>query len=166
MSYIQTGNKIYLNKVTAASSAVTGTLTETQCYQVLIPANTLSSGDKLVLDELIASKTGTAGNAIIRIKITTSATLPAGTTDRVGDPTMTAAGVQLAINAGRSWSVTGGNIYGLPFNNTAAPKNSVTAGAIGTKAFDVTVDNYVYVSVILANIADSVTLYGFTLKNF
>jgi hypothetical protein len=166
MSYIQTGNKIYLNKVTAASSAVTGTLTETQCYQILIPANTLSSGDKLVFDGLIASKTGTAGNAIVRVKISTSATLPAGTTDRVADPTMTAAAASLFMLTSRSWNIVGGNLYGLPLSSASVPKETQLTGAIGSKAFDVTVDNYVYVSVILANIADSVTLYGFTLKNF
>ena len=166
MSYIQSGNKIYLYKETAASSAVTGTLTETQCYQVLIPANTLSSGDKLVLDSLTASKTGTAGNATIRVKISTSGTLPAGTTDRVADPTILSASSQLGMVASRAWNIVGGNLYGLPLTSQVAPKDTLPANAMGTKAFDVTVDNYVYVSVILANIADSVTLYGFTLKNF
>jgi len=166
MSYIQTGNKIYLNKVTAASSAVTGTLTETQCYQVLIPANTLASGDKLVLEGLIASKTGTAGNAIVRVKISTSGTLPAGTTDRVADPTMTAAAAHLHMVASRKWDIVGGNLYGLAGGNASAGADQISPGAILTKAFDVTIDNYVYVSVILANTGDSVTLYGFTLKNF
>jgi len=157
---------LYLNKVTAASSAVTGTLTETQCYQVLIPANTLSSGDKLVLEGLIASKTGTAGNAIIRVKISTSATLPAGTTDRVADPTLVSASSHVLMIGSRYWNITGGNLYGLNLGNAGASREVLGTTAIGSKAFDVTVDNYVYVSVILANIADSVTLYGFTLKNF
>jgi len=155
---------LYLNKVTAASSAVTGTLTETQCYQVLIPANTLSSGDKLVLEGLIAGKTGTAGTATIRVKISTSSTLPAGTTDRIADPQLAAA--NLSGYTARRWNLVGGNLYGISLTSTTLFSEGVSGASVGVKSFDPTVDNYVYVSVILANIADSVTLYGFTLKNF
>jgi hypothetical protein len=156
---------MYLNKVTAASSAVTGTLTETQCYQVLIPANTLASGDKLILSDLLCGKTGTAANATIRIKISTSATLPAGTSDRVGDPTFTAA-ANLYVKIKRGWNLASGNIYGYPLAGGAVSDETSTSAAVGVKAFDPTVDNYLYISVILGNTGDSVTLYGFTLKNF
>lgn len=157
---------LYINKVTAASSAVTGTLTETECYKVLIPANTLVSGDKLVLDGLLVSKTGTAGNAVIRIKISTSATLPAGTTSRVADPELSAATLLITGMISRTWNIIGGNIYGTPRSNATASKDAYFSDPMSSQAFDVTVDNYLYISVILANIADSVTLYGFTLKNF
>ena len=157
-------NALYLNKVTAASSAVTGTLSETQCYRVLIPANTLASGDKLVIEGVLIGKTGTANTVTLRVKVSTSSTLPAGSTDAVA--TIVTTTTQLSILISRIYNIVGGNLYGAPLGTSLATAEGISTLSIGTKAFDVTVDNYVYVSLQLANTGDSATAYGFTLKNF
>jgi hypothetical protein len=155
-------NDVFIHKETTPSAAVTGTLTETQVYALTIPANSFSAGDKFVLDNIIASKTGTAGSATIRIKLSTSSTMPAGTTDRIADPTINA--TILTMTTRKWFNVHGGNIVGFPFDRGVLTLDANTA--VGSKAFDPTVTNYLYISVILANIADSVTVHGYTLKNF
>jgi hypothetical protein len=158
-------NDVFIHKETTPSAAVTGTLTETQVYALTIPANSFSAGDKFVLDNLIMSKTGTAGFAIVRVKLSTSSTMPAGSTDRIADP-QTSANANLYFEATRGYNLNGGNIVGAPFGLTTVAGNVVSSLAAGSKSFDPTVTNYLYISVILGNIADSVTVHGYTLKNF
>jgi hypothetical protein len=157
-------NDVFIHKQTTPSAAVTGTLTETQVYALTIPANSFAAGDKFVLDALHLRKVGTAGSAFIRVKLSTSSTMPAGTTDMIAVPT--AANTALFMSAIRTFNVTGGNITGLPavVGNTGDYTTSLLD--MQTKAFDPTVTNYLYISVILGNIADSVTVHGYTLKNF
>jgi hypothetical protein len=156
-------NDVFIHKETTPSAAVTGTLTETQVYALTIPANSFSAGDKFVLDNLLLSKTGTAGNAIIRVKLSTSSTMPAGTTDRIADPTMSTA--NLSLMAARAYNVQGGNIF--THGSMASWEKETPSGVIVfTKAFDPTVTNYLYISVILGSIDVSVTAHGYTLKNF
>jgi len=165
MSYLQSGEKLYIKKETTPSAAVTGTLTETQVYALTIPANSFGADDKFVLDNLIVSKTGTAGFAIVRVKLSTSSTMPAGSTDRIADP-QTSANGNLYFGFSRFFNLTGGNIVGAPFGGGNLLSESISNLAIGSKAFDPTVTNYLYISVILGNTGDSVTVHGYTLKNF
>jgi hypothetical protein len=157
-------NDVFIHKETTPSAAVTGTLTETQVYALTIPANSFSAGDKFVLDNLIVSKTGTAGTATIRIKLSTSSTMPAGTTDRIAEPSLTSA--QLNLIAGRFFNISGGDLRGMNATVTGALAEIATVNLMQTKSFDPTVTNYLYISVILGSIADSVTVHGYTLKNF
>jgi len=157
-------NDVFIHKETTPSAVVTGTLTETQVYALTIPANSFSSGDKFVLDNLIVSKTGTAGAATIRIKLSTSSTMPAGTTDRIADPSLTS--TQLNLIGGRFFNISGGNLIGMTATITSALSEVATVNLMQTKAFNPTVTNYLYISVILGSIADSVTVHGYTLKNF
>jgi len=157
-------NDVFIHKETTPSAAVTGTLTETQVYALTIPANSFSAGDKFVLDNLIVSKTGTAGNAIIRVKLSTSSTIPAGTTDRIAQAELTA--TQLFGLMDRAYNLIGGNVQGYQFGFNTFSKTSTSTGALDSKAFDPTVTNYLYISVILGNTGDSVTVHGYTLKNF
>jgi hypothetical protein len=157
-------NDVFIHKETTPSAAVTGTLTETQVYALTIPANSFSAGDKFVIDGLIVNKVGTAGTATIRIKLSTSSTMPAGTTDRIGDPQMSAATQSVA--AQRTYNIQGGQIIGYPFTFFALTPYINSSAVLSTKSFNPTVTNYLYISVILGNIADSVTVHGYTLKNF
>jgi len=157
-------NDVFIHKQTTPSAPVTGTLTETQVYALTIPANSFSADDKFVLDNLIVSKTGTAGTATIRIKLSTSSTMPAGTTDRIGNPQSAAA--NLSANFGRKYNINGGVIIGRSFAAGAATSEYFDVNTNTSKSFDPTVTNYLYISVILGDIADSVTVHGYTLKNF
>jgi hypothetical protein len=157
-------DKLFIHKETTPSAAVTGTLTETQAYALTIPANSFSAGDKFVLDSLIFSKIGAAGTATIRIKLSTSSTLPAAENDRIVFIGTTATILYSGIS--RFFNINGGNLIGIANNQQTNDAYVSTAGAIQIKAFDPTVTNYLYISVTLANIADSVTFQGYTLKNF
>jgi hypothetical protein len=158
-------NDVFIHKETTPSAAVTGTLTETQVYALTIPANSFSAGDKFVLDGLIADKIGTAGSATIRVKLSTSSTMPAGTTDRIAEVIMSSSNLYIGI--ARLYNLIAGAIRGINFS-TNSPSYTIVAsgGNTSSKAFDPTVTNYLYISVILGSIADSVTVHGYTLKNF
>jgi hypothetical protein len=157
-------NDVFIHKQTTPSAPVTGTLTETQVYALTIPANSFSAGDKFVLDNIIVSKTGTAGTGTIRIKLSTSSTMPTGITDRIGDSQLASSNLSFVSN--RLFNLNGGNIIGISSGSTGASGYGGSGGAITNNAFDPTVTNYLYISVILGNIADSVTVHGYTLKNF
>jgi hypothetical protein len=164
MSYLQSGEKLYIKKETTPSAAVTGTLTETQVYALEIPPNSFSAGDKFVLDSLLVSKTGTAGTTTIRIKLSTSSTMDMGTTNRIGESIAVA--TNRSIGMQRVYNIESGNISGYSFG---APSFSIYSGnnaVAQSKPFDPTVTNYLYISVILGDVADSVTVHGYTLKNF
>ena len=164
MSYLQSGEKLYIKKETTPSAAVTGTLTETQVYALEIPPNSFSAGDKFVLDGIIVEKTGTAGTGNIRVKLSTSSTMPLGVTDRIANPNLAAANV--AGIFGRKYNINGGVIVGRGFGAAAAPSEYSDGIALGSQSFDPTVTNYLYISVILGDITDSVTVHGYTIKNF
>ena len=164
MSYLQSGEKLYIKKETTPSAAVTGTLTETQVYALTIPANSFASADKLILDNLISVRVGAAGNANIRVKLSTSSTMPAGTTDRIAEFFQPTTGLSIVQN--RLFNIHSGNIVGLTSFFTSTSGYNASTVAPLTKAFDPTVTNYLYISVILGNTGDSVTVHGYTLKNF
>jgi hypothetical protein len=156
-------NDVFIHKQTTPSAPVTGTLTETQVYALTIPANSFAAGDKFVLDNLIVSKTGTAGTATIRVKLSTSSTMPGGTTDRIID--LTFANNILSSFFHRYFNVFSNNLHGLGLGS-ATNQNANFTVALATFPFNPTVTNYLYFSVQLANTADSVTVHGYTLKNF
>jgi len=157
-------NDVFIHKQTTPSAAVTGTLTETQVYALTIPANSFSAGDKFVLDNLIVSKTGTAGAATIRIKLSTSSTMPAGTTDIIGGCQLAAS--NLSAFFGKLFSIESNTIKGWVFSAFGVNPYILSGAALDSKSFDPTVTNYLYISVILGNTGDSVTVHGYTLKNF
>jgi hypothetical protein len=155
---------VFFHKETTPSAAVTGTLTETEIYSLEIPANSFSAGDKFVLDNIIVDKTGTAGAVTIRIKLSTSPTLPSVGTDLIGAPILALASQSVIMN--RAYNIQGGNITGFPFAGGQTAPSIANPNTVDSKSFDTTVTNYLYISVILGNIADSVTVHGYTLKNF
>jgi len=157
-------NDVFIHKETTPSAPVTGTLTETQVYALTIPANSFSAGDKFILDNIIVSKTGTAGTATTRIKLSTSSTMPAGTTDRIAAPQF--ASGTLSGSASRAFNLNGGLIVGLSQQSTSTLNDTGSGAAVLSQSFDPTVTNYLYISVILGNTGDSVTVHGYTLKNF
>jgi hypothetical protein len=157
-------NDVFIHKQTTPSAAVTGTLTETQVYALTIPANSFSAGDNLSISNILASKIGSAGNATIYIKLSTSSTMPAGTTDRVG--TFLMAATNLHAMGSRRFIIDSGNIKGITAGINQANGDILSNGVMQSISFDPTVTNYLYISVILGNTGDSVTVHGYTLKNF
>jgi hypothetical protein len=149
----------YVN--TTSSSTLTGTLTETQLLQVTIPANTFSSSDLLKFNADFV-KTGVLGIATLKIKISTSATMPSGGGGQIASMQM---GTTILYSPySRRFTLKGGNVVGFPFTGNSI--SDIQSGAtISTQAFDPTVTNYFYVSVTLANILDSVYMNSIQITN-
>jgi hypothetical protein len=153
----------YLYKLATPSSTVTGTTSETQVLQLLIPANTFSANDILNFTATFA-KTGTAAGFGVRVKFSTSSTMPSGTTGQfaVCSPINTS----LYLNMERKlMSISSGNLYTILNNTSLATDNSTNLNAISSQAFDVTVNQYLYISITNNSATDSTILRGFKLSN-
>lgn len=154
------GSSFYSYKLTAPVS-LTGTLTETQMLRVEIPPNTFSADDVLNIPNLWYNKIGTAGNSLFRLKLSTSPTMPGGSTDQIFSVVNGATNIWVKYY--RNFSISGGNIYGI--NSSTSSDILTTTTALLTKAFDPTVTNYLYISISLGNVADTVYLRGFNMNN-
>ena len=75
-------NLLYRSITTTPSATLTGTLTETELLKITIPANTLSASEILEIKMNIV-RAGTGGNITYRLKMSTSSTMPATTTDQI-----------------------------------------------------------------------------------
>jgi hypothetical protein len=145
-----------LSQSVAPTSTVTGTLTETEILKITIPANTMTTTDLLNIQRLTYVRVGASSTATMRVKLSTSSTMPATITDQIALYTITAS-TQIA-NFVRGFWQTGGNIAGFANNTTLLNDGVATGGGVSTKAFDPTVTNYLYVSITLGNIGDSIYL--------
>jgi len=141
---------------------VTGTTSEVQVYQLLIPANTFSATDKLSFFAVF-SRTVATTLVSIRAKISTSATMPSGATSMIARLNPAASNIYAKI--GRDMIISGGNVKGYPNNTTASSDLATATAAISSQAMDVTADNYFYLSVQLTAAGDDVRLEAVEIKN-
>ena len=157
-------NKAFNVKITTPSSWVTGTMSETEVLRIEIPANSISDNSFLSMPILFFSKIGTNGNMSIKGKLSTSPTMPTGTTGVIFGFTNLSA-TMLTLGMDRIYIISEGLIKGFPF--PLSPYSSSAAGAVSfaSKPFDRTVTNYLYISVTLGNTADQARLEGMQLTN-
>lgn len=148
---------IYLKKKITPTSAITGTLTESILYTWFIPANTFSSSDWFDIYEFSCASNGTVlANATLRIRFNTlnsldtsnsklyaQAVMPSGTTNRIS-------------KMERTVDLQGGFIKG--YFNLAGSYTDKLSNNYTSNIFDTTVDNYIFFTIQLGNVADSV--YG------
>lgn len=142
--------------------SLTGTVTETQLLQIPISANSLNSVDFLRTVLQIA-KTGTAGNCVIRIKMSTSATMTTGTPTTIGQYQL--GSTILFAKIVREFTIGSGNISGFTFTSSTIDDAATSISAIGTAGHDVTVQQYLYISATLGNAADQVVLNAIKVVN-
>jgi hypothetical protein len=152
----------YNYKNTTSSSPVTGTLTETQLIQVVIPANTFAPSDFFKFTATFL-KVGTLGNIEFKTKISTSSTMPIGTTGQISTTTLGAANLTTQIN--RRLAIKGGNIVGFPRTSNSAADFAGSTLTLSSATFDTTVTQYFYISATLVNITDSVSLDSLQITN-
>lgn len=151
-------------KVTTPSSYVTGTTSETEVLKIEIPANSISDNSFLNMPILYLSKIGTNGNMNIKGKLSTSPTMPSAGTDQIfGYTNVPSANLSFGMN--RIYIISEGVIKGFPFPVSAFSSSAANLNSFGSKAFDRTVTNYLYVSIQLANSADQARLEGIQLTN-
>lgn len=144
----------------SVGSAATG---ETQLLQLVIPANTFKPTDKLSFFATF-SKVGTATSTTHRIKISTSASMPTGVTGQIAQFAST--NTQLFTKINRDLTINGGTLKGYPFTSSAVIDAGVSTSAISSVAFDVTVTQYLYVSVTPSSTTTDVTrLEAFEIRN-
>lgn len=141
----------YINTVESVGSNVSG---ETQLIRVTIPANSFSNYDKFYF-RLGLSKVGTANSATIRVKLTTSASMPSGTTSAIAVASI--GNTALYAPVGRTMSIDNGNLKGFAFNSAAAFDIATSVNPWGSVALDVTQTQYLYVSIVPAAITTDVT---------
>ena len=144
------------------SSAVTGTTSETQVAVVTIPANSIRSIDNLRIYTPVV-KSGTAGLCTVTYKLSTSATMPSGTTDRIA--LVAGATGNLWIGMNRNASYNGGNLIIANSGTSLISDLTVAAQAPTVTARNNAVTLYLYISITLGNATDSAYLSGGYITN-
>jgi hypothetical protein len=144
------------------SSAVTGTTSETQVAVVTIPANSIRSIDNLRIYTPVV-KSGTSGLCTVTYKLSTSATMPSGTTDRIAF--VAGATGNLWIGMNRNASYNGGNLIISNSSTSLISDLTVAAQAPTVTARNNAVTLYLYISITLGNAGDSAYLSGGYITN-
>lgn len=137
---------------------------ETQLLQITIPANSFSATDKLSFFATF-SKTGISLATTVRVKLSTSASMPSGNTGAIALFTSGATAQFIKLN--RDMSISGGNLKGFPFTTTATTDQAATTSTASISvAFDVTQTQYLYVSAQPSALSTDVTyLEAFEIRN-
>lgn len=168
-SFVNTGlatkqDKFFSHKLTTPTSYVTGTVSETEVYRLPLPPGSFNPVDVLKIPLMLIKKLGTNGTMQVRGKMSTSPTMPTGTTDLIFTTPVATAGNQ-TLGIIKTFFIDNGNIKGTQFTAPSYLDTGAQAGAIGEKAFDVTVTNYLYISVINGSASDQTRLDAFQLTN-
>jgi hypothetical protein len=144
------------------SSVVTATTSETQVGVLMIPANSIKTIDQLKFFAPIV-KIGGLSTCTVTLKLSTSATMPIGTTDRIATFVGTAGNRWLPMM--RNPQYNGGNLIITATSTTLVSDLVATSVDASVIAIDRTVNQYLYVSVTLANASDSAYLAGGYITN-
>lgn len=152
----------FLNVKIPTTTYLTGTTVETEVYRLPIPPNTFSAIDMLFLRGFIFQKIGTAAAYTIRMKLSTSQTMPSGTTDQIG--TMIPTNTNISAFFGRGFAITAGNLIGLIATLNSSFETN-TGNALLNVPFDHTVTQYLYISITLGNANDQVRMVGGQISN-
>jgi hypothetical protein len=144
------------------SSVVTGTTSETQVGVIAIPANSIKNIDNLRIYTPVV-KSGTSGLCTVTYKLSTSATMPSGTTDRIGFVAATTG--SLWIGMSRNASYNGGNLIITSAGSSLISDLTTAAQAPSVIARNNAVTLYLYVSITLGNAGDSAYLAGGYITN-
>ena len=157
-------SKFFSHKLTTPTAYVTGTVSETEVYRLPLPPGSFNPVDVLKIPLMLVKKLGTNGTVIVRGKMSTSPTMPTGTTDLIFQTPVAVAGSQ-TLGIIKTFFIDNGNIKGTQFNGTSYTDNGAGAGAISEKPFDIAVTNYLYLSVINGSASDQTRLDAFQLIN-
>ena len=152
-------------KVTTPSSWVIGTMTETEVLRIEIPANSISDNSFLKMPILYLSKIGTNGIVQIRIKLSTSPTMPTGTTDQIAQYANTPATSKF-IGMTRTYKIYDGQIWGFPFtDNGISDITTNVNNGLSSKPFNRSETNYLYISLKFSDSNDQARFEGIQITN-
>jgi hypothetical protein len=136
---------------------------ETQLLQLTIPANSFNTTDKFSFFAIF-SKTAAEQGITLRVKVSTSASMPLGNTDTIAfaAPGLTTRFVKL----NRDMIINEGNLKGFGFTTSVITDQAASSLPLSSVSFDVTQIHYLYVSVQPAATTTDVTfLEAFEIKN-
>jgi len=138
---------------------------ETQLLQLPIPANTFNATDKLSFFAVF-SKVGTATAFTVRVKLTTSSSMPAGNTSQIAQSANTTTAT-LYFKISRDLFISSGSLFGISFTNSTITDTIASLNPITSASFDVTQTQYLYVSAVPTTTptADVIRLEAFEIKN-
>ena len=149
------------NFILSTPVTYTGSLQEVEVLRLEIPPYTFSENDMLKMPTLLVQKVGIVNGYTIRVKLSTSPTMPALAVDLIAQynpPSSTT-----NVNMSRTWFLSGGILRGLGTSNTIV--DSIPSTAQLNVPFNNAVTNYLYISIDSAGIQDTQTLVGFQLTN-
>ena len=139
-------------QTTTDGTAVTGTTTSTLTSSVLIPANTVATGDMLYIKTRIR-KTGTAGTVTTRMYVNTSAAIGGSLIATSATAVATSLYFQyartLAVKSSTNTESMAGNL------NVNADDNLSVTTAVSTSNIDWTVNQYLVVALTNGSTADT-----------
>lgn len=161
-SVLGTGNIGFVTRSFTQGPTVTGTISEVQVFQLLIPSNTFRATDKLTFFAVFNRPTAT-GTVSLRAKMSTSSSMPSSNTSLIARLNPTAN--QLYAKMARDMIISDGNIKGFANNSTANNDVANSTAAMSSQSLDVTVDNYFYLSVQPATGSDEIRLEAVEIKN-
>jgi len=144
---------------------ITGTTSETPFTSLMIPANTFSSGDRVILDAMFL-KTGGAGTTVSSFRISTSSSVSPITIATLMAKTPTAIAATTIYPLIRNYikidSATS-TIMPPAISGVYNDFSSFNSLPITNLNIDWTVDQYIYPTETLGNSADAVTLKYFAI---
>ncbi|WP_445454113.1 hypothetical protein [Flavobacterium sp. 25HG05S-40] len=150
---------------TGVATSPTSSTTEVEMLRVTLPIGTVTGDDWLTISRLYIVKTNANSTLTVRIKLSTTGTLPSGTTGQIGVFTTSSTAQTTGIM--RKYWQDGTNLYGAPFTtsfiNDAGQAN---AGAPSSIAFNnSTTQYYLHVSFTLNSSSDSAYIAAHEITN-
>lgn len=155
---------VLVNKI-STTYTVTGTTSETPFTSLMIPANTFSSGDRVILDAMFL-KTGGAGTTVSSFRISTSNSVSPITNATLMAKTPTAIAATTIYPLIRNYiKIDSPTSTIMPPASGGAYNDFIlfTSLPITNLNIDWTVDQYIYPTETLGNSADAVTLKYFAI---
>lgn len=157
--------KLFREIITTPSATLTGTLIETQMTPAIpIPAGTLTNSELLRIISAFVRNTGGSNAVVLRFKMSTSNTMPSGTTGQFATAQLGVSNQFLGFER-NNLKINGGNLSGISNVSNQFSDNGALNIAQSSQPFDETVNNYLYVSGTLGNIGDSLTMLSFGAYN-
>lgn len=146
--------------IQTSQTSITATIAETVVFTATIPAGSFNSTDiiKLLFG---ANKTTGLGTFVLKLRINTTNTI-------VGAPTIATLNATATAQCDvlmRNFNLNGGNLYSLPFGSSAITDIAAIGGALGSTPLNPANIFYIFGTVQLANLSDSIVGNMFSISN-
>jgi len=146
---------------TITGAPITGTTAETVLFSALIPANSFKNGGFFNVKIARAGKIGTAGTLRTKLRIGTINDFSLST--QLSDNLASTANINLTQE--RSFSIESNNLKGLGSNVSLPSDINNSTTAITSYSFNPTIDNYIFLTGQLSNLADSMFFSSILITN-